>query len=475
MEGSGTYDTIVIGAGLTGLVTALLFARAGRSVAVLESRRIGSGTTGRSTAKISVLQGTRLSEIVQRHGSAVARAYVEANVEGREWLLGYCAEHDVAVQRKDAFTYAASADQQRLVTAEHDACRVAGLETRLSDDPPLPFATFGAVRLDDQAQVDPMELLLAIASDARRHGVHIFEQTRATGLRTRGGPVVRTANGDKFADHVVVATGTPVFDRGGYFARLSPDRSYALAFRTSDPAVEGIFLSAGDPRRSLRTAPADTGSILMVGGNGHVTGRVADARRHVEELRWWTMARFPGAELTHAWSAQDYSTASGLPYVGPLMPGDERVLVATGFHKWGFTNAVAAALTISSKVLGSVSPWSTAFSAWTSRELKSVTSIGGLNASVAAQVAKGLLRVAQRPDGPSEGEGTVGMAGRRPVATSTVDGQTRSVSAICPHLGGIVRWNDAECSWDCPLHGSRFDSDGRLLEGPATDDLRKFD
>lgn len=471
----GSYDVVVLGGGLTGLVTALLFARAGCAVAVVEGRRIGDGTTGHSTAKISLLQGTRLSEIARRHGLETSRAYVDANLEGQQWLLSYCAEHEVPVQRRDALTYAASPELGQLIEAEHTACRTAGLGTERIDDAGLPFATFGALRLAGQAQVDPMELLLALVADLRRHGADVFEQTRATALRTRGGPLVRTRRGDLSADHVVVATGTPVFDRGGYFARLSPDRSYSMAFRTPEPAVDGMFLSAGDPKRSLRTAPDGDGSVLLVGGNGHVTGRASHPGARIDELRRWTTDRFPGAEFTHAWSGQDYSTASGLPYVGPLVPGDERVLVATGFHKWGFANAVAAALAISSTVLGSQAPWSMALSAWTSRELASAGRVVGLNASVGMELTRGWLEAFHRPKWPGEGDGFVGIVAGKPTATSTVGGRTRSVSAVCSHLGGVLRWNDAECSWDCPLHGSRFDPDGELLEGPATGDLRRLD
>lgn len=475
LRSSDSYEVVVVGAGLTGLVTALLFARAGRSVAVLEGRYVGAVTTGNTTAKISLLQGTRLSEIGRRHSPEVLRDYVAANLEGQQWLLRYCEEHGVPVQREPAYTYAGSPEAQRSVKAELAAGQTAGLEVRWVEEPELPYPTYGAVRLDDQAQLDPMDLLYALTTDIQEHGGAVFEQTRVRGLRRRGGPAVLTDHGEVRAGHVVLATGMPILDRGGFFARLHPSRSYSLAFRTPGRAVHGMYISADTPTRSLRNAPGTGGDLLLVGGNGHTTGRHTPTSELVRDLEQWTHAHFADAELTHTWSAQDYASVSGLPYVGPLLPGDERVLMATGFHKWGMANAAAAALALSGEVLDSATPWARAMTSWSRRDLASVGAAAALNGGVAVEMARGWAGSvnARTPDAPepAEGEGRVDHDGPRATAVSTVDGRTRRVSAVCPHLGGILRWNDAECSWDCPLHGSRFAADGAVLEGPATNGL----
>lgn len=475
-EVSGHWDVAVVGAGLTGLTTALLLARAGRSVAVLEARHIGAGTTGGSTAKVSLLQGTQLSRIAHRHRDAVVEGYVRANTEGQAWLARFCDDHGVALQRRPAYTFGIGDRGTAAAQSELRVARKAGLPVTWLDRTDLPFETRGAVRLADQCQVDPVELLRALAAQARAHGVTIMERTRVRRAQGRDPVRLVTDRGTASAGTVVLATNTPILDRGAFFARVTAARSYGLAHRTPEQAVDGMYLSADAPALSLRDAPVEGGSLLLVGGQGHTTGRTASPRASLDELRAWTAAHFPDAVETHAWSAQDYVPHHALPYAGPLLPGTDHLLVAGGYSKWGMTNAVAASLALSGRILGGQPAWADVFRTWGSHELRGVPGGVLMNAEVGIEMTAGWLRsvVRSRTDGdPAEGDGTVRFehAGV-PVARSRTDGVERRVSGVCSHLGGIVRWNDAEHSWDCPLHGSRFAPGGSVLEGPATCGLR---
>ncbi|MGY1943075.1 FAD-dependent oxidoreductase [Nocardia asiatica] len=469
------FDTVVIGGGLTGLVTALLLVERGVEVAVVEGRRVGAGTTGATTGKISLLQGTRAQQIVRHHSDDVLRDYVAANREGQEWLLRFCAAHGVAVDRVAALTYAQSEDEMSAVRAEYAATQKAGLPTELLGDPDVPFPAHGAVRLADQAQLDPMALLAALAADVEAHGAPIYESTLVRGVQhgAQGDLVVSTEHGDLGARRVVLATGIPILDRGGFFARLVPQRSYLAAFTLDEPIPRDMYINAGSPTRSLRRAQGPDGELLLVGGNGHVVGRGGSTREKVEDLVRWTRTWFPSAEPTHRWSAQDYSPVAELPYVGPLLPGQHEIQVATGYAKWGLTNGVAAAIALAGRLTGAPPRWAGALASWRPDELKALPAVTKANGSVAQHLSAGWLRVATHHDGgaPPEGCGTVLREGLHPTAVCTVDGSTNRVSAVCPHLYGIVNWNDAERTWDCPLHGSRFAADGTLLEGPATSSL----
>lgn len=443
---AGDWDVVVVGAGITGLTAAGLLARAGKSVLVLEARSIGAGATGRSTAKVSLLQGTHYSKVSRRHPDSVLLKYGTANAEGLAWIAQFCEAHGVDHQRRPAYTFAHGEKGASSVRSELDALHRAGVEAATwVDEVPLPFATAGAVRLDGQLQVDSQALALALADDARAHGATIAEGVRVKQVHGRDPARVETELGDAHAHVVVIATNMPILDRGGFFARAEPARSYALAFRTGEQAVDGMYLSADQPSRSLRDAPDAAGSLLLVGGEGHQVGAATSESEHLDRLRAWTAEHYPGAEETHAWSAQDYLPHHALPYVGPILPGAEHLLVAGGYSKWGMTNGAAAGLALSGRILGGHQEWASAFEPWSSREITGLPDSVRINLHVAVEMTTGWARkLTGRGDAP-----------------------------VCTHLGGVLRRNDAEDSWDCPLHGSRFDTDGSVLEGPATCGLRK--
>ncbi|MGY2062397.1 NAD(P)/FAD-dependent oxidoreductase, partial [Nocardia gipuzkoensis] len=205
-----------------------------------------------------------------------------ANRAGQQWLAAYCAEHDVAVQREDAYTYAQTEAGAEAVRTELAATRKAGLATEFTADLALPFPQYGAVRLADQIQLDAVDVVDALTADLDARGVAIFENTRVEGLRSRDGDdhILRTDHGDVAADTIVLATGTPILDRGGFFARVSAQRSYAAAFEVPQPPPRGMYLSADEPVRSVRYVPSPQGDLLLVGGSGHGVGRTGDARGH---------------------------------------------------------------------------------------------------------------------------------------------------------------------------------------------------
>ena len=473
-DADAEFDVVVVGAGLTGLTTAVLLARAGMSVAVIEARQIGAGTTGHSTAKVSVLQGTRLSTIRHRHSAAIARQYVEANVEGQQWLRRYCENHDIALQTRSAYTYAATTDGLDDARRELAATQEAGLDTRWVSDTELPYQVLGAVELPDQYQIDPLDVLSGLAEDLVGRSGHLFAGQRVRAVRTGERVTVRTDSATVHAVTVVLATGVPIMDRGGFWARLQPMRSYAAAFQMAGPVPQGMYLSADSPTRSIRSAPRGAEELLLTGGNGHVVGRADHPAAHVRDLIDWTTRRFPGAEPTHTWSAQDYHADHDLPFIGPLTPGHDQVLVATGFDKWGLTLGVASGLALSSRILGGRTEWANALETWSTREVSGAGPAIKANVSVGAEMVGGWARSLLSPRDerpPAPGQGRVERHQVNPEAVCTVDGRTLRRSAVCTHLGGIVTWNDAELSWDCPLHGSRFAPDGSVLEGPATKDL----
>ncbi|WP_433800712.1 FAD-dependent oxidoreductase [Actinomycetospora sp. CA-084318] len=480
LRGELRVDVAVVGGGITGLTTAVALHRAGCSVAVLEARHLGAVASGNTTAKVSVLQGTRASTLAQRHPQEVVDAYVAAHSAGLDWLAARAEGVDCGFERASAVTFSTTGRDSsgaRAVRAEADALRAAGLPATLDADLDLPFGVSEAVTLADQAQFDPVPYLHDLARELVDAGQPVFEGTRvrsvSLGASFGATPELRTEHGRVLADRVVLATGLPVLDRGLYFARVEPARSYAQAARVrdADTLPRGMYLSADSPTVSIRTVVRDGERLLQTGGFGHRVGTDTPMSHHERDLADWTAQRWPLAEITHRWSAQDYEPEDGLPFVGP-MPLQPRVLVATGFAKWGMTGGTAAGLALADHVVGRDNPWAPTFAADRAPKLNSVPSLASFNGQVARYLATGWAK----PDLPSgtplaEGEGRVETTRRGKVGRCRVGGVEHEVGAVCPHLGGILVWNDAAATWDCPLHGSRFAPDGSVLEGPVTEGL----
>lgn len=477
------HDVVIVGAGITGLSTAVMLTRAGLDVAVIDAGGIAHLATGANTGKLSLLHGAQLATLRRHHPASLVRAYVDANRSGMEWLLAFAELAGVPFTRRTDHSYAQGPAGIDTVHDQHSAAREAGLPTRMPSPAALPATAFpvaAAVALDDQVAIDPVAVSVALAEELLAGGGTLHIGVRATGTRAAAGRV-DTVQGPLLADHIVLATGTPITDRGLYFAKTRGLRSSCVSFRVPGELPEGMFLSVDGPTRSIRPATAADGHgddvRLVVGGNGHPVGRSDSETAAIEDLVTWTQLHFPGAEETHRWSAQDYESHDLIPFVGAMPRGLGRIRFATGYAKWGLSNAPAAAQRLTSEILGTPRrdrpTWMTTIGTRLTvpADLGRGAAEGG---KVATALASGWVDAERRGTPvaqPAEGEGVVANRAGRPVAISTVDGVTRAVSAVCTHLGGVLAWNDAECSWDCPLHASRFRPDGTRIEGPALRDL----
>jgi glycine/D-amino acid oxidase-like deaminating enzyme/nitrite reductase/ring-hydroxylating ferredoxin subunit len=464
-------QVVVLGGGITGLTAALLFAREGRTVALLEARRIGAGATGHTTAKLSSLHGLTYARLVERHGDELARRYGEANEAGIARIAGLVEELgiDCELRRKPNFTYAESAGDARQVRAEAEAAARLGLPAEYVEEVDLPFPVAGAVRFDNQAEFHPVKYLTGLVRALEAAGGEIFEGTMAVSV-SEGSPCrVETEQGRTVrADHVIVATHIPFLDRGLFFARTHPERSYVVAGRVDGDAPEGMYLSTEKPAHSIRAHRLEDGRrFLLVGGESHKTGQ-ADAAERFARLGDYAHRRLGLQALEYHWATQDNMPLDGVPYVGKLHPLARELYVATGYRKWGLAMGVAAAELLVDLVDRRANPFGELFDPGRMRLRASLPTLARENANVGLHFfSDRLLRRGSAGD-LARGQGNVVGAGlkQRAVYRGT-DGRTHSLSARCTHLGCIVAWNSAERTWDCACHGSRFAATGEVIQGPA--------
>jgi len=475
-----TTDVVVVGAGIVGLVAALDLRRAGLEVAVIDQSSVGSGVTGHTTAKLSSLQQLTYADLASSFGASAARTYAEANEAGiaRTFAIAEELEIDCDLRRRANYTYAAEPDERAAVEREAIAARAAGLPAELVSDVPLPFATAGAVRCENQAEFHPVKFLNGLAVALERERCRIYERTRALALKEGSPCRVETTGGVLRAEHVVIASHFPFTDRALFFARVHPQRSYCLAARIGGPAPEGMFISSCSPTRSIRSHPVDGRELLIIGGQGHTVGEGRPTGRHYEALETFARRHFEVESIDYRWSAQDNMPVDGLPYIGHLTPRSQHAYTATGMRKWGLAMGVTAAELLRDAITGRENPWAGLFDSNRLDARASARKLITENAQAGIHfVADRLkLRASDSLADLAPGEGRVASRRGRQVALSKDDdGTPRAVSARCTHLGCIVTWNDAERSWDCPCHGSRFAPDGDVLQGPAVHPLERRD
>lgn len=481
LSGDLIADVVVVGGGVAGTTTALMLQQEGFDVVLLEAERIGHGSTGNSTGKVSSLHGLTYDKLVRRHGTDRAQKYADANqhaIAAVEELAGMM-EMDSQFARVPAYVYTTSVSETGKIRAEHEAALSLGLPSSLATDTDLPFDVELAIRFDDQARIDVGPYMMGVAQLFEDAGGKIFEHSRAIDLdeTLKDVTVTTTTSGSVTAARAVVATLIPVFDRGGYFGRMKPTRAYGVAARLASGGLEAVHINAGSPTRSTRPWEDSKGGGVVVVGEGHPTGDGSATPARWGELEQWAREHFDVDSIEYRWSAQDYTAIDNLPYVG-RSPLSKRVYVATGFRKWGLSNGTAGAKILTDLLSERDNPWHDAFDATRIGDLEAIKPLTQNTANVAkhfvgdrvARIAAPALESLERGEGKIvRSDGDAIGAYRDP------EGTVHGVSATCTHFGCTVQWNAAEISWDCPCHGSRFDVDGSVLAGPATAALDQVD
>lgn len=478
-----TCDVCVVGAGIAGLTTAYLLANEGKRVIVLESKSIGGGETSRTTAHLSNALDDQYYNLIKYFGKDGARLASQSHARAIDKIeeIAKDANIDCDFQRVDGYLVANKQEQEELLLQELEALQQIGwFDVVLRKHCPVPSLTsFPCLHYPNQGRFHSMKYLSGLAAAIIDKGGQIFTSTHVVSFES--GPVataVAETGHSVSANHLVVATNTPVNDKVTMHTKLAPYRTYAIGVQVpKDSVPDALYWDMDDPYHYVRlqreTGTTEGFDTLIVGGEDHKTGQDDHLAKHFWALEGWTRLKFPMAqEVEYRWSGQVFEPMDGLAYIG-RNPGDtDNVYIATGDSGHGMTHGTIAGMLITDLIMERPNPWEKLYDPSRSG-MKSAGDYLKHNLNVVAQF-KDYVTPGEVKD-PMEvmpGTGRIMRDGAKKVAVyCDQDGIRHKYSAVCTHMGCVVSWNEVESSWDCPCHGSRFDPKGKVITGPATNDL----
>ena len=446
----------VIGGGLCGLLTAYLLTKQGVDCVLIESNTIASGVTPNTSAKITCQHGLIYDKIITQFNLEKAQQYAKANLDALNMYHHVIRDENIECSFETIPTYLYTTEDNNLLEKELTAMEAAGLRGSLTTKTTLPFVVKSALKLEEQAQFNPLAFLSSIAPL-----LPIYEQTKALTIEQN---TVTTPHGKVRADYIIMTTHFPFINAPGYyFMRMHQERSYVTALKGGS-ALDGAYLGIDDISYSFRTYK----DMIILGGCAHRTGENEQGGNY-EKLKNKAIEFYPHHKQVCSWATQDCMTHDGVPYIGKYSSGIDNLYVATGFNKWGMTSSMAAAMILSDMVIGKENLSQEVFSPQRSNLMASAKklAIDGIEA-VSGLIKQNLYIPSANLSEVALGHGgIIEYNGEKVGVYKKSDHEVYLVSTKCPHLGCQLTWNPDDLSWDCPCHGSRFDYKGKILNNPS--------
>lgn len=471
-------DVVVIGGGIVGITSAYLLKQQGKKVALIEAKKIIEGVTGHTTGKITSLHDLIYKHLIHTFGKENALIYANGQEAGLKLIESLIKENkiDCDFTKAAAYTYTNDEKQLENIEKEVDAAKDLGLPASFVINTDLPFSIKGAVCFRNQAHFHPRKYLLALAKLIEGNGSYIFENTRVLDAKEESLCEVITDKGNIKTKDIIVATHYPILNKGmPYVPSITPKRSYALEIEIKEKVPKGMYINIESPFFSVRPAKKGLKEVLIITGEEHKTGQADNTKDYYLKLEKTARKKFNIKSVNYKWSTQDNYTIDRVPYIGKYNKGSKHLFTATGFGGWGMTSGTLSAIILSDIILGRSNPFANFFDKDSRSSLKSVKNFIMSNVDVAKEFIKGQLpKKGKNKVDLKKGEGkVVEKKGEKIAVYKDGQGKEHQVSAVCTHMGCIVNFNNAEKSWDCPCHGSRFDVDGNVLHGPAVKNLEE--
>ncbi|KAB7704218.1 FAD-dependent oxidoreductase [Bacillus aerolatus] len=471
-------DVIIVGGGITGIITAYMLTKARKKVVILEADELMNGTTGHTTAKITAQHNLIYDELTDSFSEEQAKLYYDANMEALQWVRDTIRQEGIECDWKDETAYVYTNDDIKAenLLKEAKIYEKLGVNGLLTDTMPWKVPFKQALQMNGQAQFHPLKFLKPLVEYINENGGAIYEHSPADDVEKGDKPAVVLKSGVKaIGSSVVIASHFPFYDNGFYFAKMHAERSYVIAIKPKKTFPGGMYITAEQPTRSVRSAVYNGEEVLLVGGEGHKTGKGQPTADHYQHLKDFAEKEFGIDKLLFSWSTQDLFSLDNIPYIGKSSK-DDNIYTATGFKKWGMTTSIISGQLISDLILNKQNRYAELFSPERFKADPGVKNFVKKQSDVAAMLVKGKLDYFfnNNEELPKNQGIVINWEGKRAGAFKEEDGTVHLVDTTCTHMGCECEWNDAERTWDCPCHGSRFSISGEVMEGPAKKPLKKF-
>lgn len=474
------FDTLIIGAGITGLSAALLLQKDGYACVLADAHTPGFGTTGGTSAHINTFADTTFEEVRDGFGEKGAELFADAIREGTDLIRQNIAAYniDCDYSLKQGYVYAEDEKQAKELDSLFQSALQVGVSAHEVSEVPVNVPYIKAVAFDEQAQFHPLKYLQALLDEFLKLGGILLTDTRIEDIE-HDKDFHRARSGSRFikARKVVYATHIPPGGINLLHLRCAPYRSYVLALTLQDENYpDALIYDMQEPYHYFRTHETDGKKYLLLGGSDHKTGH-ADPVKAFTDLEAYARKYYKVASVDYKWSSQYYVPADGLPYIGSLPGAAEGIFTATGYNGNGMTLGSAAAKILSDLVKGIENKYHHLFSPSRIKPLAGFTEFIKENADVAYHFIADRFSVREIDSiqslPPGSGE-VLEYKGEKIAVYKDEHGKIYALNPVCTHAKCVVNWNPEEKSWDCPCHGGRFDIHGIVLTGPPRSNLQKI-
>lgn len=466
-------DVCVVGGGISGVAIAYELSQRGHKVCLVEAYRLGSGQTSRTTAHLSYQLEEEFSELMKMHSKETIATFIDSHRRAIEIIEETVSSEqiDCDFKRVDGYLFQGTHTSETNLKEEQKAAKDCGLDLTFHEKTPLLDDPLASLKFSDQAQFHPLKYMKGLLKALKRNGVSVFENTKVSEINSEEQKsLIKTEDGYEIeAKYLVIATDSPINNRLQIHNKQFAYRTYSVAFEVLDKNLPEVLLwDTEDPYHYIRFAQGS----LIVGAEDHRTGQ-APSSDPFENLEKWSREKFSFlGKVISQWSGQIFEPADQIGYIGKNPGKAQNVYVATGYSGLGMTSATIASVLISDLIEDRPNLWASIYDP-NRVPLRNAKEYVKENINVALQYRDWFTPsdVTNENEIP-EDTGCLVRDGltKNCIYHESGDHFERS-SAVCPHLGGIVHWNDIEKTWDCPAHGSRFNTKGKVIEGPSLNHL----